>query len=253
MGKVLKVLGVVFLVLVLGFVGILIWSHQKGEATQEKFFRAVLSGEPQQVLDMLHPDLRRQVDEPVLASWMAAVKEHLGAFEGLAKDNFSTSSRTENGVSILESDGKVEFARGTAASKLRFVDDQVVAFHIESEALPRPWFTGLGDVAFYDRKARAFLDAIATADASTALASMHENLRAKFEEHAFGKSLQALRARLGLVSRVELLSDEFAVGPPQTLELRYELSGSAETLKARVRFVFDKMQGHLAAFQVPER
>jgi hypothetical protein len=204
------------------------------------------------VLDLLDPAVREQVDEPVLAAWMAAVKQHLGAFRGLSGSKFSTSSKVEGGHTILESGGEVEFEKGTAESQLRFVDDLIVAFKIESEVLPKPWFTELPDTSLYDRRAREFLAKLLAADADGALAMMHEDLRAKFERDQLRSGLEGLKTRLGEVAQVQSLTQEFRPGPPQEVVLRYTLDGARQDVTAYVRFAFDGMKGHLLGFTVPE-
>ena len=74
MGKMLKVLGAVFLLLIVGFVGLLIWSHEKGEATQERFYAAVDTQDPEKVLELFDVRLLEKVDAPVLAMWMKAFR-----------------------------------------------------------------------------------------------------------------------------------------------------------------------------------
>ena len=90
MKKVLMILGVVFLVVIVGFVALLIWAQRSGNASQEAFFKAVGSGDATQVTAMFHPALREEVDEPVLAAWMQEVKSKLGNFTGLSKSHFNT-------------------------------------------------------------------------------------------------------------------------------------------------------------------
>ena len=139
MGKVLKILGIVFLVIVVGFVGLLIWAQRKGSAEQEKFFKAVLSGEPKQVMDLLDPSVGDRVDEAVLAAWMSAVKEGLGEFKGLSKTNFNTSSETVNGVAVVESKGTVNLEKGEATSELVLHDGKIVRFFVASEKVGTDW------------------------------------------------------------------------------------------------------------------
>jgi len=61
MKKTLIILGVLFLVLIVVLVGVLVWAGSVGQAKQEQFFRAVMSGDAKQVTAMFHPALRDEV------------------------------------------------------------------------------------------------------------------------------------------------------------------------------------------------
>ena len=76
----LKTLGIIFLVLIVAFVGLLIWGYLKGSDIQEDYYEAVLSGDADRVLDMLHPEFRKDVDKPVLAAWMKTFKFSISFF-----------------------------------------------------------------------------------------------------------------------------------------------------------------------------
>jgi len=252
MGKLLKILGIVFVVIVLGFVGLMIWSHEKGEAVQEDFFTAVLSGEPAKVKALFHPELAAQVDDPVLAAWMGAVKTHLGAFHGLAASNFNTSMKKVNGREEVLSAGTIKFDKGEAKSKLRLVDGKIVAWEVTSEALPANWMTHLDDTALYEQRAKTFLTTILTGDAPAALALMHEKLRAKFDATTFAQGMQRLQARFGAIQSMDVRERTFDAGPPQQLRLRVEVTCAKEKAIGLVRFVFQGMTAHVVGFEFPE-
>lgn len=251
MGKLLKVLGVVLIVGVLGFAGLLFWSHQKGQSVQEDFFEAVLGGDPAQVEALFHPELRKKIDRPVLLAWMAAVKEHLGAFKGLAASDFSTSVQKTADGDVTQSEGTVEFEKGEARSQLRLVDGKIVAWHVTSKALPSNWFTELKDTAHYEERAADFLRKLLAADAPGALERMHEKLRAKFEGTDVQPGLDALKARYGDVVGIKLLHAEFEAGPPQKLTLRLQVDGATDDGVGRVGFHFDGMSAFITSFDMP--
>ena len=77
-------------ILVLVVIGVVAWAFKAGAKEQEKFFAAVYSGDPQQVLALFDPRLIEEVDEPVIAEWMNAMKETLGEPEGLKASSFNT-------------------------------------------------------------------------------------------------------------------------------------------------------------------
>lgn len=252
MGTVLKVLGIVFVVAIVGIVALLVFSHQKGEATQEEFYAAVLAGDPEAVLGMLHPELRAQVDGPVLAVWMAAVKEHLGAFQGLSASGFSTSTKTVNGVSTVESSGTLEFEKGEGESELALVDGQIVSFRLTSDRLPNPWFRDLPDATLYEERGQKCLEHLLAGRVEEGLALMHESLAAKFEPETLTRGMEALDRQIGGFESVTLRSKEFEVRDAPELWLRYTVKGQASEVVGLITFKFTPWKGHLIAIDVPE-
>lgn len=253
MGKVLKIIVGLVLVAVLGFAGLLYWAHDAGESAQEDFFKAVLSGEPAQVQALFHPDMATQVDEPVLAAWMQAVELHLGAFKGMSGSHFNTSVNYKNGKKVVESKGTVKFERGDATSNLKYIDDKIVAWEVQSDAMPANWFTKLDEVSLYDTSARTLLTALMKGEEEAALALMHENLRKKFAPGSLAQSLAGVVERHGELEGIEALPTEFVAGPPAELLLRYTLRGSKGSLPALVRFRIEGMRMHLLGLAVPDR
>jgi len=253
MGKLLKILGALFLVLVVGFVALLVWSHERGESVQEDFFAAVLGGDPTGVKALLSPEIADQVDVPYLQAWMEAVKLHLGAFKGLAATNFKTSVSTENGHEVVVSEGTVDFERGSAQSKLRLVDGKIVAFHVAAPGrMPDNWFTRLDDASLYEQRATAFLRNLLEGKADAALAMMHEDLRAKFEPEKLASALADLGARYGKVAGLRVAGTEFKAGPRPAVVVRIAVDGANEDGVGVVHFGFVEMRGVVIEFHMPE-
>ena len=95
MGKILKILGVLFLLVIAGFVALMFWAHGSGADKQEAFFTAVYSGDPAKVLALCDPRMADEVATPMLATWMRVFTERHGDFKGLSPTSFSTSKRIE--------------------------------------------------------------------------------------------------------------------------------------------------------------
>ncbi len=254
MGKLLKILGAVFLVAILGFLGLLIWSHEKGESVQEDFFAAVLSGDPEKVTALFDPEVARQIDAPYLKAWMDAVQLHLGAFKGLSASNFNTSVSKDNGREVVKSEGTVEFERGDARSQLMLVDDRIVAFHVTAPGrMPDNWFTQLDDTSLYEQRATAFLRALVEGDVDAALAPMHPKLREKFDAATMGATLAPLKARYGAVEGTSVASSELETGSRPELVVRIAVDGAAEDGIGIVHFGFVEMRGVIIRFNMPEK
>ncbi len=253
MGKLLKILGVVFLVVIAGFAGLLLWAHKEGESVQGAFFTAVLAGDPAEVKALFDPDVAQQIDTPYLAAWMAAVKLHLGAYKGLSGSGFNTSMSHDGGHERVKSEGVVEFERGNANSQLMLVDDKIVAFHVDAPGkMPANWFTKLEDTSLYEERAGAFLKALLSADVEGSLAPMHAQLRAKFDPKTMAAALAPLKARYGDVQGMRVASAEFKPGASPEVIIRIAVDGSREDGIGIVHFGFVELRGVVIRFNMPE-
>jgi len=250
MGKLLKVLGAVFLLLIVGFVGLLIWSHEKGEATQERFYAAVDTQDPEKVLELFDVRLLEKVDAPVLAMWMKAIHDNLGAFKGLAKSKFSTSSSKQDGHDRLESSGRIEFEKGEGESKLVFLDDKVIAFELRADAMPQPWFTGAPDTTLYRERAEVLLRALLANERELALREMHENLRKQVLDGSQFDRAYELGQKIGAVTDMTVVDESFSAEGTPSLDLRFTIGGKNARAIGRVGFQFTPWRGELIAFDV---
>src|SRR5947209_2682584 len=104
---ILGALGVVFVACLALCGGLLFWAQRAGNELQTRFFTALESGDVQQVESLFDPVLAEQIDEQVLAAWMAEVHKDLGKFQGLSKADFDTFTKYEGGARVTESKGIV--------------------------------------------------------------------------------------------------------------------------------------------------
>jgi hypothetical protein len=250
MKKTLMILGGVFLVLIVGFVGLLVWAHRAGSAHQEKFFQAVLSGDPKQVTALFHPALRDEVDEPVLAVWMKAVKDNLGAFQGLNKTDFNTSSKIEGGATIGESKGTVSFEKGQAQSELKTRDGQIVAFHVTSDKLGGDWFKGPTDTTLYRQRGKECLTYLLGDKCEDAFKMMHENLQKKVPLDQLKAMMADFTGKAGKAKTVTYQSETLEPGGTLTLKVVYKVECEKANPTGTVEFQFDGLKGHLVAFNL---
>ncbi|MHC4985608.1 MAG: hypothetical protein ACYTFO_05575 [Planctomycetota bacterium] len=253
MKKVLMILGVVFLVGVGGFIAILVWAHAAGSAKQEAFFKAVGSGDPQQVLELFHPALREQFDAPVLAEWMKAFNESLGEFKGLSSSGFSTSTKTTDAGTETESEGTVNFEKGLAQSRSVFLDGLITEFKVESEALAGvDWFAnGPSDTALYRQRGEQMLRLFLTGDAAGAHAMFHESYQEDFPLAEVEQQAASAAGALGAVQSIEVTSDEFKkIGAAQVLTVFYDVTCANGAPKASVTFRFIELKGYIVEFKM---
>lgn len=250
MKRALMVLGVVFLLGVAVVAGILVWAHRAGQRGQDRFFAAVAAGDPGQLTALFHPALAQKVDPPVLAIWMAAVNERLGAYQGLSRTGFETKSEAVEGGARTTSQGTARFAGGEAEVKLVSLNGQLVEFEVASPKL-EGWFHPPVD-SLYRERASEFLRALVDGRDEAAYSMMHPELQKVMPLAAIGKTMQSVRAEIGAWESVEYENDTgYSVedGLP-TLRMVGLIRGTQAKAKAMVKFQFPGLRGELLGFEI---
>jgi hypothetical protein len=246
--KVLMVLGAVFLVLVALFVVMLVWAGKKSAELQQKFFAAVESGDPEQVLVLLKPEVRTGIDPPVLPAWMKAMKSDLGAYKGLS--GFKTSSNFTNGATRTESAATVDFEKGTAQSDLIFLDGQIAGFHVRSPQIPDDWFQGPDSTELYRSRGREFLQDLFHGDTDAAFALMDSKLQKKIPRDELKSKLAEAKARTGPLKSVDYESETIDAGSGHALTVLYRIEGESAKSPAKITFEFVGFKGAMADFDL---
>ncbi len=235
-----------------GFLAILYWGQTNGSDLHESFFQAVLSGEPNKVMDLLHPTLREQVDSPVLVQWMASVKANLGDLRKVRKKDFVGTAQVKDGIKVWQSAGKVDFQKGSAQSELEYRDWRIMQFRVQSERLPAEWFHDVlpGQTPLYRDRGKEFLTHFVAKEANETLQMMHESLRAASPREKLREEMQSVSGNLGKLKSVDCQSEE--TDGPGKLKILYRLQGEKAAAFASVRFRRDGMKYHLYAYRMNE-
>ncbi len=241
--------GVAVLLLVVVVGVLLVWAFWKGSNEQQEFFDAVLSGDSSRVMAMFDPALRQEIDEPVLAEWIAAVRNRLGNWKGLRKTDFNTSSRVENGVRITESRGTVLFEHGEAESALVLQNGKIVEFNVSSDKLT-DWFTTLSDTSLYERQAEACLRAIMANNVAEAHAMFHDELKKVLSQDQLQAFVDETVPASGSLEEVTLVDKAFRSGNVPSLELAYRLKCEKQALDAKVGFQFPGLKGYILSLTI---
>jgi hypothetical protein len=252
-----KKLAIVAGVLIIGFVGMLtmfgglmLWALDSGSKHQERFFTAVASGDAQQVIALFHPALKEEVDEPVLALWMSRVRSDLGAFKGLSLTNFNTSSKFDNGASLVESKGTVEFEHGSAKSELVFRDGQLVKWLVTSDKIPADWINGPLDSKLYRQRGETFISYFLQGKPDAAFAVMHPALQKAVPLDQLKAMVERVNEGAGPMKSVTFLSDRFDTSATPTLKIFYKIECEKDQSTAEVDFQFEGLKGGLVLFNL---
>ena len=249
MKKVLMVLGLVFLCLIGGCTLLLIWAQRSGSAHQQKFFAAVLSGDPKKVMALCHPAMKDEVDEPVLGAWMAVVKADLGKFKGLSKADFNTSSDYKNGQWITESKGTVNFEKGQAQAELRFINGKIVSFNVKSDKIPVAWFKGPVGTELYRERGKEFLTKLLGGQVEDAFKMMHENLQKEIPLDKLQPAVAKTVEKVGKVKSVTFESESMDPAREYRLDILYKIECDKAPVKGGVQFQFVGLKMSLLAFR----
>lgn len=250
--KILLGLGTVFVLLIVGFVALLFWAQHAGSQQQDRFFQAVMSGDPSVLLALCDPELRDQIDAPVLAAWMAEVRKQLGDYQGLSNTSFSTQANTTEQGTFVQSEGTVHFQKGDATSQLEFRNNLLVKFSIESEKIPAGWFTGPEDATLYRERGEEFIQKFLGRDAKGAADLMHEVLRRNVPDEDLESMIDDVTGKAGPLKSIEFRAAKFTADEKEMLVVSYRANCENKILDATVDFQFIGLKGHLLGFNFQE-
>jgi len=251
MKTILAILGVVFLVIIAGLAGILLWAGGSGKAEVKRFFDAVATGDTKAVTAILAPQVAADLDEPVLAVWIAALNARLGAYQGLSATDFHARAAVEGGVRQVECEGTARFEKGEAKVRVTSAGGKVIGFSVKSDKL-MDWFDRV-DGALYRERAKAFIDAAFADREEHAFAMMAPELKAVMPLEKLKERMAAVRERTGTLRAMRFADDAFAREEDvPTLRLTATVEGEKATVPATFKFQFPAMKGALLGFRVGE-
>ena len=254
MGKILKILGLLFLVLIAGFVALMFWAHSSGADKQEAFFTAVYSGDPAKVIALCDPSVADEMDPPMVATWMRVFVERHGDFKGLSPTNFSTSKNIKDGVGVLETKGTVNFENGTATSVLVYHDGQIVNWEVVSEKMKDDWFKGPDETEFYRQRSKALLTHMLSGEPGQAYAMFSPPLQEACPMTKTTDIAEKATGILGALKSITFKDEKFeATEKGQFLTVLHTIECDDGVADGVVQFEFANLKGHLTKFQVIPR
>ena len=248
MGKVLKILGIVFLVFLALGAAALFFAHSAGTKAQEKLFTAFGTGDVDAVMGLMHTTLKEDIDKPVLAAYIAGFNEKLGAFEKLSASDFDTSTEVSDGVKLTQSKGEVIFEKGRATSELTYLDGQLISLEIDSDLVGEGWFGDDFDTSLYRERGKEFLEKLFNGQIEEASAMMHEEAQAGVPLEKLEGQMAELASSGGALKSVTQQSEELTLGASPRLEIRYLVTAEKGKAISMVKFQFIGLKGHIVHF-----
>ncbi len=248
MGKVLKILGIIFLVLIALAAAGLFFAHSAGTKAQEKLFAAFGTGDVDAVMALMHPAMKEEIDKPVLAAFIVGFNERLGAFKELSSSNFDTSTEVRDGVKLTQSKGEVIFEKGRATSDLAYRDGLLVRLNVESDLVGESWFRDDFDTSLYRERGKVFLEKLFGGQAADACATMHEEAQDEVPLGELKAQMAELASRGGALKSVTHESEVLKLGASPTLMIRYLVEAEKGRTMSMVKFQFVGLKGHIVSF-----
>ncbi len=139
----LRILTIVFGLMFLAtlvIVGHLMWTAEPPAGVLlERFFTAVESGRPDEVLALCDPALQAQIDQPVLAAWLDALKQNLGALQTVAEQEPEHSEPAVNPPAGRLVCGTARFERGSVHAELHYENGRLTDLAVRCDELPPNW------------------------------------------------------------------------------------------------------------------
>ena len=212
---------------------------------ETEFYQSLGRGDADAAYDLMHPALQELVDRPVLEAWAKAIQESLGGY--LMTNRLVTSGTQKlTGVETnLESE--VVFERGKATASMRFFDQKMVAFQLESDQLG-DWFQGPSRIDLYTRRSETFIRAFLNQDTQAVRSLMHPALR-EAAEAKLDTMIQNIAANAGAPETIKLRSHRLSLeATRQVLVLVFELQCDRANGQCEIEIQFVGMQGHLIGF-----
>jgi len=248
MKKILVGCGIVCFLCMLAVGGCIALLFLSGSDSQKEFYDAMATGDAKNVMALFTPELKNEVDEPVLAVWIKAFNENLGAYKGMSATDFSTSSKIENGATLYETKGTATFEKGDAKSMLKYVNGKINAFNIDSDKMPKDFFKGPASTELYRARGKEFIEKALGGKVSDAWNMMHSALQEKVPLDRLKQMMEKDLSASGYLKSVKFGSEESVTGPPYELKVFFDVVGEKGGFRALVRFEFSHVKGHLLGF-----
>jgi hypothetical protein len=227
---------------------------EESAQAQDKFFIAVGSGDPQRVMALMHPELKKQVDEPLLADWMKQLNASLGKYEGMSWTDWNASVKIENGVKYNKAKGTFNFAKGDAKGEFVYAGGQLTSFKVDSDKLPKDWFRGPSDPTMYRNRGADFLRHLYARQFEAAYALTDQRFRDSVSLQTLENAAAEMESAMGKVGKVEFDHQQWLAEGGGRLAIYYRvesekpLDGVTPYLHAEVQFVFEGLKGFLMKF-----
>ena len=256
MGKFLKILGIIFLILIVLIVVGLLFGHSKSDEKMQDFYDIIATNNPQMLLDECSPEFGATIDPPVLELWMKSFNTALGSYEGLSGTDFNINYNSTNGQDVLTINGTANFEKGQAKTFIEKINGKITDIQINSEQFKGDDWLTEPPTDFYKDKAIKFLSLLTDnppkiEEAKKMLIpAMNKLLPPKSTQ----KGMENFLAAYGDRKSLEMTGKKFEMNDDdgnRSLTLFFRYTGQKQSCDAYVKFAFNKLGSIIYAFLIP--
>ncbi|MEM9585812.1 MAG: hypothetical protein AAGA03_00910 [Planctomycetota bacterium] len=254
MKKRLIALLIMAVVSVSGLGALLYGASRANQALQQPVMEAIAEEDASGFLQLCSPELRLQIDRPLLEDWLTAMHQSLGDLQHTSGQDFDVRVQLNSAGKITRCRGQVVFQRGIATSKLVFLNDRLVEFDIESDTLPSGWFRGPGDTSIYESHATKMMENLLAGEIDAVTPMMHPALQENVPPAKLKQIRQVVMQWVGQQPKIATTRAEFHranepnPGDDEKLVVHGDVVGPAGKANMTVTFLFIGMKAHVVEF-----
>lgn len=221
------------------------------KSPHEMFFAVVKSGDSQKFMRILHPDLRRQFDRPVVHNWMQEFNKRFGNYVGPDLTDFERGIELIQGRTAYKSSGTYRFEKGEVLGDFRLLDGELINFSCNTKGDKfDDWYQKPDTTDLYRVRGEDFLKEFIEGDPEIAHRLLHENLQKNVSLEQLKTMISNVETGVGKLRLISFDNEEQNAGPPFRLNMYYELEYEKSSLVARVSFEFSNLRGHILGFDL---
>ena len=248
-----RVILAIFTLFSLGICGVgilLAAAYQGNHKLQMPVFKAIAEEDTDGFLALCDPRLRDEIDPPLLLSWMSAMNESLGQCRFEPVGAFNINVEKTPGETITKSSGGIQFEKGTASSKLVFLNNKIIQFSIDSDRLPGDWFNGPAETSFYQQHSEVVIRALLDRRLDELKVMLHPALIEAAPDSKLNEICDLGDGWAGNVTSVTATEANFHRHANEQLVVDLTVTSDKGVVDATVTFTFDGLKGHVTAFNV---
>ena len=229
---------------------IVLLGFQATASMHKPVFRAIVAEDADTFLELCTPELRKEIDRPVLLAWMRGMNEALGECQFEGGKQFNLQFASQSGVNAITATGQMQFEKGIAEAEIVFVGGKMNGFNIDTDLLAKGWFTGPEDATMYKDQAERFLTGLMQANHESIVPMMHPELRKAAPDSKLSEITAIANELSGGLDSMEASNIEFTNAGNDELTVTFVVEGKVAPVTATATYTFIGMKAHLTAFNV---
>lgn len=220
------------------------WKERMQEVAT-KFATSCGKAEIDPVYELMIPELKELVDQPILAKFASKVKANLGAFRSVVKvENLQISEDQKS----AQADIVAKFSEGDATVKLNLLADKIQGFEVVSDRMEN-WFDGLDSTDFYQRQGSTFIRHFMNGKADKVFEMCHPALQEIVADGKLATMIDRVRVDMGALKAVKFTNATQEITEESQkviLEFRVECEKANTNCEITIQLI--GMKGHLIGF-----